>query len=193
MCKGNIVMTGTRTQYNDYVKEVTPTMTASTTTPPPTTIPATTRKMVNGTIPSMNVTSKIPVREIILPRWRWWTPTPEPTRKLVSRPKVEKFDIKIPVTMEMVPSCKVMVYYVRHDKEVVADTVDFDVEDKLNNQVEQPSSISSNHLEFFANHTPQHRVLHFIIAEEENKINILIRDISFILHLLLQTKLNSVN
>ncbi len=33
------------------------------------------------------------------------------------------------------PSCRVMVYYVRRDKEVVADSVDFDVEDKLQNQV----------------------------------------------------------
>ena len=37
--------------------------------------------------------------------------------------------------MEMVPSCRMMVYYVREDKEVVADSVDFDVEDKLENQV----------------------------------------------------------
>ena len=48
---------------------------------------------------------------------------------------VENFDIKFRVTMDMVPSCRVMVYYVRKDKEVVADSVELDVEDKLQNQV----------------------------------------------------------
>ena len=52
-----------------------------------------------------------------------------------TRSLVEKFDIKFRVTMDMVPSCRVMVYYVRKDKEVVADSVQLDVEDKLENQV----------------------------------------------------------
>ena len=52
-----------------------------------------------------------------------------------TRPLVERFDIKFQVTMAMVPSCRVMVYYVRKDKEVVVDSVNVDVEDKLENQV----------------------------------------------------------
>ena len=52
-----------------------------------------------------------------------------------ARPLVERFDIKFQVTMAMVPSCRVMVYYVRKDKEVVVDSVNVDIEDKLENQV----------------------------------------------------------
>ena len=33
------------------------------------------------------------------------------------------------------PSCGVMVYYIRQDKEVVADSIQLDVEDKFENQV----------------------------------------------------------
>ena len=43
--------------------------------------------------------------------------------------------------MEMVPSCRVMVYYVRKDKEVVADSVSVDVEDRLENQVRLQVSV----------------------------------------------------
>ena len=56
-------------------------------------------------------------------------------QNLTTRSLVENFDIKFRVTMDMVPSCRVMVYYVRKDKEVVADSVELDVEDKLENQV----------------------------------------------------------
>ena len=63
------------------------------------------------------------------------------SRELISvdfieaKPFVGKFPLKIPVTIDMIPSCRVMVYYVRKDKEVVADSFDFDVEDKLKNEV----------------------------------------------------------
>ena len=56
-------------------------------------------------------------------------------KKLGERILVERFDIKFQVKIEMVPSCRVMVYYVRKDKEVVADSAELDVEDKLENQV----------------------------------------------------------
>ena len=119
MCGGNIALTATKTQHRNYRQEKT------TTTLPPTTT-------------SINVTRNVRKRDVFLPRWRWWPSRPDPIKKLDLRPKVEKFDVKFPVTIEMVPSCKVMVYYVRPDKEVVADTIDFDVEDKLKNQVKVP-------------------------------------------------------
>ena len=56
-------------------------------------------------------------------------------KKLGERTLVERFDIKFQVKIEMVPSCRVMVYYVRKDKEVVADSAELDVENKLENQV----------------------------------------------------------
>ena len=48
---------------------------------------------------------------------------------------MEEFEIKFNVTQEMVPSCRILVYYIRTDKETVADSIVFDVEDKLENQV----------------------------------------------------------
>lgn len=53
--------------------------------------------------------------------------------------------------MGMVPSCQMMVYYVRKDKEVVADSIEVDVEDKLENQVKDSqakitSLLSANNL-----------------------------------------------
>ena len=115
MCKGNTVKAGTHTQFHDYVQKQIPT------TRPTTKV----IERVNGT----NLTL------IIKEEPYYWRPEPLPLKKLKTRPLVEKFDIKFPVTMEMVPSCRVMVYYVRKDKEVVADSVNVDVEDKLENQV----------------------------------------------------------
>ena len=129
MCKGKFVETGKHTQHHDYipVKEQ-----AATTIAAPT----------NSTSANVNNGTHAPtVAELFrgLPPWRRWRPSPEPVKKLRSRPLVKKFDIKFPVTMEMVPSCRVMVYYVRKDKEVVADSVEFDVEDRLENQVNSDS------------------------------------------------------
>ena len=43
--------------------------------------------------------------------------------------------IDIPITQTMVPSCRLLVYYVRDDKETVAEGMVIDVEDVLENQV----------------------------------------------------------
>lgn len=58
---------------------------------------------------------------------------------MYTTPLVKTFEIDIPVTTGMVPSCQVIVYYVREDKEVVADSMEFHVEDKLENQVKRGS------------------------------------------------------
>ena len=124
MCKGNVVKTSTHTQYHTYIQEEIPTTTSLPTTAS-TAIPLNKSKNKNETFGSF--------KSLYIPRW--WRRKPDPVKTLNTRPKVETFDIKFPVTMKMVPSCRVMMYYVRDDDEVVADTVDFDVEDKLENQV----------------------------------------------------------
>ena len=43
--------------------------------------------------------------------------------------------IRFSVTQAMVPSCRLLLYYIRDDGETVADSVEIDVEDKLENQV----------------------------------------------------------
>ncbi|XP_028407192.1 alpha-2-macroglobulin-like protein 1 isoform X2 [Dendronephthya gigantea] len=111
ICKGKFVKTGKHTKHHDFIPVEKPTTTAKTTRA------ATNIADNNGTFPSVV------------------TPTHDPIKKLNTIPLVKKFDIEFPVTMEMVPSCQVMVYYVRKDKEVVADSVEFDVEDRLENQV----------------------------------------------------------
>ncbi|CAB3988758.1 C3 and PZP-like alpha-2-macroglobulin domain-containing 8 isoform X2, partial [Paramuricea clavata] len=133
MCKGNTVKSGTHTQLHNYVREENLTTTAT----PATTIRPTkvTVNVTNATLQRTNDTIRTKIHRLILPDWGWRRPKPIPVKKLNERPVVEKFDIKFLVTMEMVPSCRMMVYYVREDKEVVADSVDFDVEDKLENQV----------------------------------------------------------
>jgi hypothetical protein len=137
MCKGNTVKSGTHTQLHNYVREENLTTTTTATATPTTTIRPTkeTVNVTNATLQRTNDTIRKKIHRLILPDWGWWRPKPIPVKKLNERPVVEKFDIKFPVTMEMVPSCRMMVYYVREDKEVVADSVDFDVEDKLENQV----------------------------------------------------------
>ena len=115
MCKGNIVKADTHTQFHDYIPNKNTT-----------------------TIPSNNTTtnSSNPNKTLTTSKRRlWWLPEPQPLKKLGTRPLVEKFEIKFRVKIEMVPSCRVMVYYIRKDKEVVADSVELDVGDKLENQV----------------------------------------------------------
>ena len=53
----------------------------------------------------------------------------------IPKPTVKEFEIKFNVTQEMVPSCRILVYYVRPDKETVGDSIVYDVEDTLENQV----------------------------------------------------------
>ena len=55
--------------------------------------------------------------------------------KIIPRRNVEKFDLKFNITGEMVPTCRVLVYLVRSDKEVVADSIVYSVEEKFENQV----------------------------------------------------------
>ncbi|XP_028407143.1 alpha-2-macroglobulin-like protein 1 isoform X2 [Dendronephthya gigantea] len=123
MCKGKFVKIGKKTRHHNFTLVEETTTTASTTT----TAALTTSNANNGAFPTV-------VKEMLSvgPSLR---DAPDRLKKLNTRPLVKKFDIEFPVTMEMMPSCRVMVYYVREDKEVVADSVEFDVEDKLENQV----------------------------------------------------------
>ena len=56
-----------------------------------------------------------------------------PVRQI--KPRVAGGSITFQVTQAMVPSCRLLVYYVRKDGETVADSIVVDVEDKLENQV----------------------------------------------------------
>ena len=127
MCKGNIVKTDTHKRFHDYTPN-----TNSTTSPARV-----------GEVRSNATTKNSRNPTSFLTRRFWWVlPKPKPLKKLGLRPLVETFYIKFQVRMEMVPSCRVMVYYVRKDKEVVADSVELDVEDKLENQVNATPGIS---------------------------------------------------
>jgi hypothetical protein len=138
ICKGNTVKTGTHTQFHENIVEETTTTTERPTSRKPTQAPNTAAAVnaTNATLPLSNFTTEEPeLKLVVLPRWRGWRPKPDPVKKLNTKPEIETFSIEFPVTMEMMPSCGVMVYYVRHDKEVVADSIELDVEDKLENQV----------------------------------------------------------
>ena len=67
-------------------------------------------------------------------------PTYNPTHPFISipEPTVKEFEIMFNVTQEMVPSCRILVYYIRADKETVGDSMLYDIEDKLENQVNYP-------------------------------------------------------
>ena len=122
MCKGNIAKADTHTQIHDYI----PNKNATTS---PTRVGEITSNATRTNSPN-------PTRTLTTSKRRfWWLSEPQPLKKLGARPLVEKFDIKFRVKIEMVPSCRVMVYYIRKDTEVVADSVELDVEDKLENQV----------------------------------------------------------
>ena len=51
------------------------------------------------------------------------------------RPTEAQGLLVFPVTQAMVPSVRLLLYYVRKDGETVADSMVIDVEDKLENQV----------------------------------------------------------
>ncbi len=55
--------------------------------------------------------------------------------RTTGRSAIKEFELKFNVTQEMVPSCRILVYYVRKDKEVVGDSIVYDIEDYLENQV----------------------------------------------------------
>ena len=55
----------------------------------------------------------------------------------IPKPTVQEFEIKFNVTQAMVPSCRILVYYIRSDKETVGDSIVYDIEDKLENEVKR--------------------------------------------------------
>ncbi|CAB4041032.1 Hypothetical predicted protein [Paramuricea clavata] len=57
------------------------------------------------------------------------------SRNIRQKGTVHKSMFNFNVTQAMVPNCRILVYYVKMDKEVVGDSITFDVEDKLENQV----------------------------------------------------------
>lgn len=71
---------------------------------------------------------------------RQWTSPVGPAPPKDKRPNITKLHkadgfIEFPVTQAMVPSCRLLAYYVRQDGETVADNIMVDIEDKLENQV----------------------------------------------------------
>ena len=56
-------------------------------------------------------------------------------RRIKDKPRIQQFKIRFTVTKEMVPSCRILVYYIRDDGEIVADGLFYDVEDLLENKV----------------------------------------------------------
>jgi hypothetical protein len=55
--------------------------------------------------------------------------------KKIRRTNIHQFEFRFNVTQKMVPSCRILVYYVKMDKETVGDSIVFNVEEKLENQV----------------------------------------------------------
>ncbi|XP_028416700.1 C3 and PZP-like alpha-2-macroglobulin domain-containing protein 8 [Dendronephthya gigantea] len=56
-------------------------------------------------------------------------------RRSIAGRSMNKFELYFNVTQEMVPSCRILVYFVKMDKETIGDSVVYDVEDKLENQL----------------------------------------------------------
>ncbi|XP_066919557.1 alpha-1-macroglobulin-like isoform X3 [Clytia hemisphaerica] len=117
MCAGNIVDSGSFTKT--FVNDATPQPTATTTT---TTTTTTTASLAT------NITTEI-YRSIfrlnnVPPTW---PPVPSTLRK-------GSFKFSFDITKEMMPHCKMVVYYMRGE-EMVADNTKFDVEDILENDV----------------------------------------------------------
>ncbi len=63
--------------------------------------------------------------------------------QMIGRRAVYEFELKFNVTQDMVPSCRILVYYVKTDRETVGDSIVYDVEDKLENQVQLKPGILS--------------------------------------------------
>ena len=61
--------------------------------------------------------------------------TSRPKTRTTGRSAVKEFELKFNVTQEMVPSCRILVYYVRKDNEVVGDSIVYNIADNLENQV----------------------------------------------------------
>ena len=58
-----------------------------------------------------------------------------PAPEMPTLPHVAKFDISIPVSADMSPSPKLLVYYIRPDGETVADGASFSVSECFDNDV----------------------------------------------------------
>ena len=117
----------------------------TTTTPRPTTL--ITKNATNTTTSKWNATVAPPTAQ------RFWIQSPvypPGSSSKDSRPKVSKLNkandsIEFEVTQAMVPSCRLLVFYVRKDGETVADSMVVDVEDKLENQVSRLDYSRCNH------------------------------------------------
>ncbi|CAB4021154.1 Hypothetical predicted protein [Paramuricea clavata] len=107
-CKGNLVLSGvTKEDLSDQYYESNLPNTFSTPSTNTVSTPITTQRTYNPTHPFISI--------------------PEPT--------VKEFEIMFNITQAMVPSCRILVYYVRPDKETIGDSIVYDIEDKLENQV----------------------------------------------------------
>ena len=62
-------------------------------------------------------------------------PLPDRIEPVALPPHVAEFVMEVPITPEMSPKPRLLVYYVREDGETVADSVDLDVTKCLDNQV----------------------------------------------------------
>ncbi|KAL5004830.1 hypothetical protein ScPMuIL_018286 [Solemya velum] len=62
-------------------------------------------------------------------------PTPSTEEDIVMSDHISKLTLTIPITSEMIHKSQIIVYYVREDGETVASTVEFDVEERFENEV----------------------------------------------------------
>ena len=136
MCGGNVTTSGKKTLTFKAKPQPVTSTTPQLTTTSPTTTPTLT---FNGTAtPTTKFNGTATPR--LGDRFNIYVPRPEPQPDADKRAKVSKLNkandfIEFMVTQSMVPSCRLLVYYVRKDGETVADSMVIDVEDKLENQV----------------------------------------------------------
>lgn len=154
MCGGNVTASGSKAlTFEDKSQQVI-TTTATTTT---TTTTASTTATQSTTITTNTETTTTPTTSSSPgnPDRQWVSPVVGPVGPSEDeRPKVSKLYkgkdfIELQVTQEMVPSCRLLVFYVRKDGETVADNIVIDVEGKLENQVD--TSLNINVLYFISN------------------------------------------
>lgn len=140
MCKRKLAKIGRHTQHHNFSTKKEQASTS--TTALPTALPTAFYWNYTTKIPSNDSNGTFVTIKKKLKFWVVWDEVFYPkecrqVEQLYTTPLIEKFKIEFPVTMEMLPSCQVMVYYVREDNEVVADTVELHVEGKLENQVKR--------------------------------------------------------
>lgn len=136
MCAGNLVKSETfsKTFIGALPTYTTPATTSTTTTTTTTTATPTT---VIGSNQENTTTSPQPliaIQRIWVPDW-YPEMTGSATRPpLPNRFSTSSFSFDIKITRKMLPSCKVVVYYIRRG-EVVADQTEIDVVNEFENQV----------------------------------------------------------